>query len=99
MIHADFPTPWLEQQLKLIGMQHVSVLETSAIGACALAGLGGVLIALNLLPRLGCVFLLAFLVPVTYFQHFLPMQAAESDEKKQLEMIMVMKNVALFGAA
>eukprot|EP00928_Gymnodinium_smaydae_P078750 TRINITY_DN62838_c0_g1_i1.p1 TRINITY_DN62838_c0_g1~~TRINITY_DN62838_c0_g1_i1.p1 ORF type:complete len:176 (-),score=53.06 TRINITY_DN62838_c0_g1_i1:246-773(-) len=73
--------------------------EYAAIAACVLMGAGGVFVATGLKPRIGCIFIIMFLVPATYFQHFLPMQEAKDEGKKMIEMIMVLKNVALMGAA
>merc|ERR1712187_854784 len=95
----DFPEAWVQDQFKLLGIQNVQPTQAAAMAACALIAIGGGLILTNLLPRLGCFFVLAFLVPATYFQHFLPMQAAKDEKEKMMEMIMVMKNVALMGGA
>merc|ERR1719410_1124196 len=85
-IHKTFPA-------ELVGG-----LDNAVMIACGLMGVGGVLIATGLLPRLGSLCVLAFLVPGTYFTHFLNMQEAEG-EKKGAETIQVLKNVALIGAA
>eukprot|EP00927_Polykrikos_kofoidii_P072526 TRINITY_DN68630_c0_g1_i1.p1 TRINITY_DN68630_c0_g1~~TRINITY_DN68630_c0_g1_i1.p1 ORF type:complete len:145 (+),score=33.30 TRINITY_DN68630_c0_g1_i1:75-509(+) len=87
MIHSDFP-------VHLVGGA-----DNAAVAAVGLMGVGGLLIALGVSPRLGSLLVAAFLVPATYFQHFLPMMAAQDEKAKKLEMIMVLKNVALLGAA
>uniref|UniRef100_A0A7S3U8U1 DoxX family protein n=1 Tax=Strombidinopsis acuminata TaxID=141414 RepID=A0A7S3U8U1_9SPIT len=86
MIHKDFPA-------ELVGG-----LENAAKIAVGLMGLGGLLIATGFAPRLGSLLCAAFLVPATYFQHVLAMQAATDEKTKKTEMIMVLKNVAIFGA-
>mmetsp|Transcript_73290 Transcript_73290/g.184651 ORF Transcript_73290/g.184651 Transcript_73290/m.184651 type:complete len:150 (+) Transcript_73290:69-518(+) len=86
-IHKTFPA-------ELVGG-----LDNAVLAAVGLMGAGGFLIATGLLPRLGSLCVIAFLVPATYFVHILSMQEAVDEKTKQLEMIMVMKNVALIGAA
>merc|ERR1712176_518778 len=77
-------------------------LEVAACGAVFLCGIGGVLIATGMMPRLGCVFVLAFLAPTTYYQHYLPMldaQAEKDDREKLNQKLMVMKNLSMMGGA
>merc|ERR1711924_28061 len=98
MIHPEFVAKLNVEGFKNVGLTQPPV-EIAAMAACALMGMGGVFIATGLLPRIGGVFVLIFLFPATYYQHFLPMQAAKDEQTKTIEMIMVMKNVALMGAA
>merc|ERR1711862_897808 len=77
-------------------------LEVVAYLAVGFCGAGGVLIATGCFPRLGCIFVIAFLVPVTYFQHALAWRVAidQGDEKVQTrEMLQIMKNLSMIGAA
>lgn len=56
--------------------------------------IGGLMVFLGLWVRLGALLLLIFLVPTTLvFHHFWQLQ----DPDRQLQMVMFMKNVSIFG--
>merc|ERR1711879_940864 len=100
MGHKSFPIHHvadLMAQTKMDGLP--PPIEVVAWAAIGLMGSGGVLIATGMLPRLGCFFVLLFLGPATYFQHVLAMQEATDEKTKMVEMIMVLKNVSMAGAA
>merc|ERR1719330_1989642 len=89
------------QAMEPLGVQHDPI-EVAACGAVFLCGMGGVLIATGILPRLGCVFVVAFLAPATYYQHYLPMLAAQAEKdvrENLVQKLMVMKNLSMMGAA
>merc|ERR1712224_802104 len=86
-IHESFPA-------ELVGG-----LENAVHIAIGLMSAGSLFIASGLLPRLGCVCFIAFLVPATYFVHVMDARMATDPKKKTEEIIMVMKNASLIGAA
>mmetsp|Transcript_30198 Transcript_30198/g.70228 ORF Transcript_30198/g.70228 Transcript_30198/m.70228 type:complete len:167 (+) Transcript_30198:61-561(+) len=97
IIHKDVGK-LIAQVAKPLGV-NTDPFELAAYGAVGLCGTGGLLIATGLLPRLGSVLVLAFLLPATYFQHFLAMQAATDGKERATQMLMVMKNASMMGAA
>lgn len=50
----------------------------AAYAANSLGLIGGLLLATSLQPKLGAFLLLAFLIPVTFFQHYIPLKIAQA---------------------
>ena len=50
----------------------------AAYAANSLGLIGGLLLATSLQPKLGAFLLLAFLIPVTFFQHYMPLKIAQA---------------------
>jgi putative oxidoreductase len=62
--------------------------------AIALELVGGLMIFLGIWVRLGALFLVIFIIPVTIvFHHFWQLHGAD----RTLQMIMFMKNLSIFG--
>jgi putative oxidoreductase len=57
--------------------------------------LGGVHVLLGAMPRLGLIYIAAFLIPVTVIMH--PFWAEPDAQQHMLDLVNFMKNVALLG--
>lgn len=72
--------------------------ENAAKIAVGLMGLGGLLIATGFSPRLGSMCCIAFLIPATYYQHYLVMKHTHDIKEGMNEAVMIMKNLSIGGA-
>jgi putative oxidoreductase len=92
-------TDWLTLSVGDPGLQNMIEFGLSnafflLLLAVILETVGGVLVFLGIWVRLGAVFLMIFLVPVTFaFHHFWQIEGPD----RQMQMINFMKNVSIFG--
>lgn len=76
---------------------NVPLPEAAVLGAGVLLAIAGVTLLLGVLPRLGVLALVVFLLPVSFFMH--PFWAEKNPALRMSDMINFTKNMALLGSA
>jgi len=87
----------LEQMAQYVQSKGVSAPKLSVAGSGVLLVLGGMSVLLGFYPTIGLILLIIFLVPTTLLMH--NFWAVEDPMQRQTEMVNLLKNLALLGAA